>query len=230
MRTILLNLAWKEWHEHKWKVAALVATLWGVTALMLLTLDRRESFEGPLLALRVVLAMCVVPLAIFIGLSTAAGERSRGTLPFMQALPVPMWRVALNKVFFGLATLTGAALLTLLFVYVWCKIHAPASTSFQTAARPGEDPFSFGIRNWFGDSALAILCIAFSFYIWTIACGVNKKDEVMLAPLRSWSWCFGQRWFPTRYIGTSALRGQALPSEVCRRDWQWWPNQQLPAG
>ena len=40
------------------------------------------------------------------------------------------------------------------------------------------DPFSFGIRNWFGDSALAILCIGFSFYIWTVACGVNRKDEV----------------------------------------------------
>lgn len=179
MRTIWLNLAWKEWHEHKWKLAALVATLCGVMALMLLSIDRRGSSEGPLLALRVVLVMCIVPLAIFIGLGTAAGERSRGTLSFMQALPVPMWRVALNKVFFGLVTIAGAALLTLLFVYVWCKIHALAGTPYHTAEQPDSSvPFSFGIRNWFGNSALAILCVAFSFYIWTIACGVNSKDEV----------------------------------------------------
>ena len=48
--------------------------------------------------------MCIVPLAIFVGLGTAAGERSRGTLAFLQALPVPMWRVALHKLIAGLLT------------------------------------------------------------------------------------------------------------------------------
>src|SRR4051812_40413018 len=114
MRTIWLNLAWKEWHEHKWKLAALVATLWSVTAVML-----RWNNVEILAGVRVVLVMCIVPLAIFVGLGTAASERSRGTLPFLQALPVPMWRAALMKVIFGVATIVAAALLTLGFVYVW---------------------------------------------------------------------------------------------------------------
>ena len=36
MRTIWHSLAWKEWHEHKWKLAALTAVLCGVNALLLL--------------------------------------------------------------------------------------------------------------------------------------------------------------------------------------------------
>ena len=107
MRTIWQSLAWKEWHEHKWKLASLVATLWGITALVMLNTGRDVPIDDVLVAVRVILVMCIVPLAIFVGLGTAAGERSRGTMSFLQALPVPMWRVALNKVFFGLATIVA---------------------------------------------------------------------------------------------------------------------------
>ena len=108
MRTIWQSLAWKEWHEHKWKLAALLAIMWGVA---MLSADRngtteRFSESGSSLAIG------IVPLAIFIGLGTAAGERSRGTMPFLQALPVPMWRVALHKLAFGLVTIILPALLT----------------------------------------------------------------------------------------------------------------------
>ncbi len=178
MRTIWLTLAWKEWHEHKWKLASLVAILWGISTATMLNIGR-DLGEGALVAVRVVLLMCIVPLAIFVGLGTAAGERSRGTMSFLQALPVPMWRVALNKAFFGLATIVGATLLALAFVYVWCTVQGFMGTDYRFVFRPdSQDPFSFGIRNWFADSALAILCIAFSFYIWTVACGVNRKDDV----------------------------------------------------
>jgi hypothetical protein len=180
MRTISLSLAWKEWHEHKWKLASLVATLCGITGSMMLTyVDHRTPAHEILPAVRAILVVCIVPLAMFIGLGTAAGERSRGTMPFLQALPVPMWHVALNRIVFGLATIVGAVLLTLLFVYASCIFFNVADVPNWTIMRPDSgDPFSFGIRNAFGDSAAAILCMAFSFYIWTIACGVNRKDEV----------------------------------------------------
>ena len=75
MRSILHSLAWKEWHEHKWKLASLVAILSGITSYTMLNVVRGAS-EGALVAVRVVLVMCIVPLAIFVGLGTAAGERS----------------------------------------------------------------------------------------------------------------------------------------------------------
>lgn len=190
MRTIWHSLAWKEWHEHKWKFAALVATLFGVVAL--LSHERDKSYDA-LVGIRIVLVMCIVPLAIFVGLGSAAGERSRGTLPFMQALPVPVWRVALSKILFGLATLAGAALITLGFVYLLNRHVRVDGFSFSTHTHADYlEPFSFGISNWYCNSALVIVCIAFSFYIWTIACGVNRKDEVSagavaLAIMISWT-------------------------------------------
>jgi ABC-type transport system involved in multi-copper enzyme maturation permease subunit len=171
MRTIWYSLAWKEWHEHKWKLAAVTAALVGVAALFLR--DQRTDFIA---AVRVILILCVVPFAIFVGLGTAASERSRGTFRFLQALPVPMWRVALNKVIFGIGTLVVATLLTVGFIYVWCNFP---NVYYGTAV--GEQhyvPFSFGLKSWINETILGVLAVAITFYAWTIACGVNRRDEV----------------------------------------------------
>src|SRR5258705_482510 len=57
-----------------------------------------------------------IPMAMFVGLGIAAGERSRGTLPFLQALPIPMWRIALIKLVFSLLTVILPVLITALLV------------------------------------------------------------------------------------------------------------------
>src|SRR5260370_21117537 len=101
MRTILHSLAWKEWHEHKWKFASILAILWATAALALYYSEHDGFALGASLV-----SFCLVPLAVFVGLGTAASERSHGTLPFLQALPVPMWPIALTELIFGLRTLT----------------------------------------------------------------------------------------------------------------------------
>ena len=45
MNTIWYSLAWKEWHEHKWKLAAIVATLWGVALSVLTFYDYHEIYQ-----------------------------------------------------------------------------------------------------------------------------------------------------------------------------------------
>jgi hypothetical protein len=172
MHTIASTLAWKEWHEHKWKLAALVATTCSVSALIL-----RERSPWIFDAIRVTLVICIVPLAIFIGLGSAANERSRNTFRFLQAFPVTMWRVALNKLLAGAATIVATVLLTIGFAYVWCAI---AGIHFSGAElRPAPQPFTFGLSaSPFIDLIAPVLYIALSFYIWASACGVNRKDEV----------------------------------------------------
>src|SRR5262245_10798198 len=202
MRTIWQSLAWKEWREHKWKGLALLAVMWGVGFLPLVSMER-----GTLLAVRAVLAIGIVPLAIFIGLGTAAGEQSRGTLRFLQALPVPMWRVALHKMAFGFVTIIVPALLTLALAYAWCR--AVALLGMNTRGVSDLDlrqslpniPFPIGTNNWFLDSALLAMFVAGSFYLWTIAFGVSRKDEVSagavaLAAIVGWGFfvCL-QTWF-----------------------------------
>jgi ABC-type transport system involved in multi-copper enzyme maturation permease subunit len=92
MRTILHSLAWKEWHEHKWKFVSILAILW-TTAALALFYGENDAFA---LAACIV-AFCIIPLSVFVGLGTAASECSRGTLPFLQALPAPMWPIALTN-------------------------------------------------------------------------------------------------------------------------------------
>src|SRR5215211_3077949 len=70
MRSILHSLAWKEWHEHKWKLVSMVAVLWGTGALAMFE-GRRDAFA----LAGVVMALCIGPFAFFIGLGAAANER-----------------------------------------------------------------------------------------------------------------------------------------------------------
>ncbi len=214
MRTIWQSLAWKEWHEHKWKLAALLAIMWGVALLPLVEMER-----GTLLGVRLVLAIGIVPLAIFVGLGTAAGERSRGTLQFLQALPVPMWRVALHKFAFGLVTIILPALLTLALAYAWCKcldllgVKYGAASDFNFRKGNPANPFALGTNSWFLDSALIAFLVAGSFYVWTIAFGVNRKDEVSagavaLAAIVGWGLLLTLVWLFLAYWSTGPSSAQ----------------------
>lgn len=175
MRTVFHSLIWKDWHEQKWKLAALVATLTGVAACILI--NRGTDTLG---AIRVTLAICVVPLAIFVGLNAAAGERSSGTLPFLQSLPVPMGRVALHKFVAGFFTVVGSVLVTLLIIYIAQKCLASIGIEYDSVRMGGmnDDAFTLHIRDWFLDAGLVLSFLAASFYVWSAATGVNRKDEI----------------------------------------------------
>ena len=172
MRTIWQSLAWKEWHEHKWKIVSITAILWATAAMSL-----RETDAALLVGLRAGLFLCAMPLAVFVGLGIAAGERSRRTLPFLQALPVPMWKVAIAKFLFGWIALIIPALLAIGVILLWVGPDLAATIGRSSLPRT-MDPFALGTGNWFVDTALVLPLVATSFYVWTIAAGVNRKDEV----------------------------------------------------
>lgn len=170
MRTIWLGLAWKEWHEHKWKLTSVVAVLCGVAAVCLWA-----AGGGDLRAMDAVPAMLIVtlvPMSLFIGLTTSTGERSRGTLPFLQALPVPMWRVALAKFLAGLATLAVALVIALVLFYL--ALLGLESLGASRLAEASDLSSAGDLR----EAALWLLAVAASLYVWSAAVGVNRKDEV----------------------------------------------------
>ena len=118
MRNIWHSLAWKEWHEHIWKLVSIVSILW---CTVIVSLSQREADAFVLTIC--LLAFCLIPLAMFLGLGTASNERSRGTFAFTQALPVPIWRIALTKLVTGLLVLIGSVVLTLPVFYAWANLH-----------------------------------------------------------------------------------------------------------
>jgi len=172
MRTIWHSLAWKEWHEHKWKLVSIAVILWGTASLAMLQHDT-DMFG---LAAAIVM-LCSVPLAVFIGLGAAANERSRGTLAFLQALPVPMWRVALAKCFFGLVSLVVPIAAAMASFYVWKLCFDLLGIEYHDSVRGMRG--STGVTgNWWVDLVLMSVLVATSLFIWAAATGVNRKDEV----------------------------------------------------
>src|SRR4051794_39326254 len=170
MRSIWYSLAWKEWHEHKWKLASLLAILWATAALALYYGERDALAMASLM-----LAFCVVPLAVFVGLSAAANERSRGTLAFSQALPTPIWRFALLKLIFGLTILLLAILMTLPLFYVWDRGPGLRVVESETIQHLNSEAFT---GNFYLNVFLLCASLAVSMFVWAAAAGVNRKDEI----------------------------------------------------
>ncbi|MEX2315660.1 MAG: hypothetical protein WD669_00810 [Pirellulales bacterium] len=176
MRTTWHSLAWKEWHEHKWKLASIVAIIWALTAYNLLV-NRGEI--DVIQSVAAVGMVCLLPLSVFVGLGDAAGERSQNTLPFLQALPVSTQRAAAAKLVFGLVTVIAPILLTWLFVYLWCIIAGMLGVSYASSiARMAQESRTWLTGISFVDDVLVFLFAAISLYIWSAAAGVNRKDEV----------------------------------------------------
>jgi predicted secreted protein len=178
MRSIWQSLAWKEWNEHKWKLVSILVVVWCLMGCIVFIgglSERRVLAES----FHVSVILAGIPMAVFVGLSIAAGEQSRGTLPFLQALPVPMWRVALHKLGFALVSLIIPILLSVLAVVAvrillpLFGIHVDLSIPMETFN--GRAVWS---RSWFIDVAFVASAVACSLVIWSAACGINRKDEV----------------------------------------------------
>ncbi len=170
MRTIWQSLLWKEWHEHKWKLVSITAILWGVATLAMLIEDKADKLG---VAFGMV-TLCIVPLSVFVGAGAASNERSRRTLPFLQAVPVPMGRVVAAKVLFGVITLTVPLLLAIALFYLRSSLFTGDGRILMTA---GELKNSL-TGNWYLDAIAFAFPLVLSLFIWTAATGVNRRDEV----------------------------------------------------
>jgi ABC-type transport system involved in multi-copper enzyme maturation permease subunit len=173
MRTIWHSLIWKEWHEHKWKLVAITSILCGVTLLIVPRLPHDLSADYFLTY------FAMLPLGLFIGAAAASGERSRRTEAFLQALPVPLWRVGLHKAVSGLLTLITAISLTFLFVFgclIW-KLGGLPDNEILTKAWTQFPPPSI-VSNWFLSAPITVCLAAASLFAWTVAAGAKGTDEV----------------------------------------------------
>src|SRR6478672_1738213 len=128
MQDIWTSLAWKEWQEHKWKIASTIAVLFGLVICMQLTGMTSSVAEST----QIGIYLGGIPLAVFVGLGIAAGEQSRGTLDFLQAQPIPMRRIAICKL--------CAALFSLYIVVLIAALFFLAARALLPNIRTGLDP------------------------------------------------------------------------------------------
>jgi hypothetical protein len=174
MKTIWSSLILKEWHEHKWKLAAIAAVICGASTVALL------AGEGDEFGLAFAMMLfCVIPLSIFVGLSSAASERSRNTMPFLQSLPALMRQIAAVKLGWGLITVIVPVLLACGILFLWKIVFQILDVDFRSPeAIIGVQAGPFQTGSYFLDAAIIGAIVAASMYIWAAATGVNRKDEV----------------------------------------------------
>lgn len=187
MRSIWQSLAWKEWHEHKWKLAALTGVLGGVTAFVVIALIKEQDYT--LDAFLPVLVMGVIPLTIFVASGEAASENAQRTMPFLQALPVPMWKAAAWKLVFGAVTCLLPVLFVLLLVPVWYFCVEAWGEYSHTAVRFEELELQrfvgtdHPLLDWIVVSLIMAGAVVVSFLLWTSAIGAGRKSEVAAGAL-----------------------------------------------
>jgi hypothetical protein len=184
MRTIWHSLVWKEWHEHKWKLAAMTAIFVGVAASVLVAVNRDPELDP--MALLAALLYAVVPQSLFMAALAAAGERSKSTLGFYQSLPVPMWKAGLSKLLYGLATCLIPIALTIAAWNIWSLVLRFLGRNMRHLTVEKFPPQWLGIHpllNWNLFVVVIVSVVAASLFLWTATVGVNRRSEVIAGGL-----------------------------------------------
>jgi ABC-type transport system involved in multi-copper enzyme maturation permease subunit len=169
MNSTWRSLLWKEWREQRWKLALMIAGCLAIGLVLAAVFGEWEAFiAGPVM----MLSLVVPAVAVFIGAGIAAGERSHGTLPFLQALPSPMKKAAVTKLLVASATVAAPFFLASLVLVVTWLFRWPRFEIWTSDASFENDilPTCFG--------ALVLAAASVSVLIWIAAAGVNHVDEL----------------------------------------------------
>jgi ABC-type transport system involved in multi-copper enzyme maturation permease subunit len=176
MRTTWHSLTWKEWHEHKWKLAAITTIMLGSLWLASYPGHDFSTFSNFYIAL----VMVAVPSTVFVGMATASSERSRKTLPFLIGLPIPRRKIAVVKLLAGLGTSLAPLLIGITALLLWWSHSGDklpgAGNAIDHALIDIHGPID--AANWFSRVSIMLTVLIISLFLWTAVGGVNSDDEV----------------------------------------------------
>ena len=189
MNSIWLSLLWKEWREHR-----LLLLILSVVAL-LSSFFMWSKAESDLLGIYLngwffFLAFYSVLAGLFLGMSVAGRENSRGTAAFLFALPMGTWRAAVAKILVASATAILPILLAL-GVVVTCFDHdffQESLYAFDDGTGTVEYLTQHNSMSQFANDYLLRLAATaslatISLLVWTALLGANRSDEIRAGAL-----------------------------------------------
>jgi hypothetical protein len=187
-----LNLARKEWHEHKWEAAAITAIIFVCVAPALFRrVDVVESFGF--------VAMVAFVATIFVAMSIVAGERSDGSLGFVESLPVERWKVATVRLLAG-----GCLCVAPIFV------AGTVAIAIVQVAGPKSD---------MGELLLVVIGLSgacVSLYFWITAVAIHQPSQFRVGVVGMLV-LFGWLWLHYLFLRPPGLNPQPiLPSGLIR--------------
>ncbi len=179
MRSVWQSLRWKDWHEHKWKLAGLLARV-----LMLVVMLGRGALVLLPMAVTTTLLCYSVLAGLFLGMHTAGGENGRGTMSFLQTLPVTMRKPAAARLFMSWITVVVPVLVVVGLAYAYLSWHIlPPATLAEMSYNSGQMSAlsTWGFEDWLLGIGLSGVLLVSSLLLWMAAAGVNRSDEIRAA-------------------------------------------------
>jgi hypothetical protein len=172
------SLLWKEWREHRWKLAALVVVVIG---LHVWALDATEPEAAHYVSPFWATLYLVVPIgSVFLAISLAASEQSQGTAPFLRSLPINLRWLAVIKLVISVATII--AVLSLAAALTRALVAAAEAYGWQSDEGSLRSLDSlrglFETGGWFFSALLIGGAVSASLILWMAAPAVNSKSEV----------------------------------------------------
>jgi ABC-type transport system involved in multi-copper enzyme maturation permease subunit len=179
---------------------------------------------------------------MFLAMNIAAGEQARGTIRFLQALPVDPSKAAAAKLLAAMLTAVVPVLLTVAAAWLWYNIvasdYGPEPLEFDRASYGS----AWLLDDWFASRLVVGSSAAVSILLWMAAGGVNRSDEVraaavgLLAMLVVWLVLMGlgaafraENSFPTWWRifqagapGGPAAVGASESRTLAELDWATW--------
>lgn len=169
-RAIWANLFWKEWREHRWKLAALTAIYLITYAICLYTIEG----ESPLENAAIVLTFFTPLAALFIAMGLAAKEEASGTANYLRAQPVALRYAAIAKLCLGMLTLFIPVLLILALAFLFIGLDSSAQISRSY-------PFDLGVHGQplrFLIALLTHIASSGSLLLWFAVLGMSQRSEL----------------------------------------------------
>lgn len=168
MNNLWLHLAWKEWHEHKWKLASLIAIPLTISLFFVLV-EPSGAIDAFFCAW-----IGYVPLAaLFMAMTVASGERSAGTMDFVRSLPIPRFQVAAVRLFMGAFVCLLPLLVTAVIGHTTVCALTLMGERFESPWLSYFTPLTF---IWTGTALAAMSCL--TLFLWITAFAINQPTEL----------------------------------------------------
>ncbi|MAT72224.1 MAG: hypothetical protein CMJ58_22185 [Planctomycetaceae bacterium] len=206
MQTTWQALIWKEWREHRWKIALLALASVGTwAALSLMVHDPHAMFTvaGGVTATFGSLA------AVLLGIAAAAREQATGTVGFLQKLPASPRRAAAVKVAFAVLGIVVPVAITLAAVWLANGLLFAGQAQPNTYDQIHNTPL--GIQNWYAAVAVTTIPGALTVLAWMLAFGVNRSDEIRAAATGFLAMVLAAGAF---VLAAELLEGTSIPREA----------------
>ncbi|MCG8450467.1 MAG: hypothetical protein MI725_12935 [Pirellulales bacterium] len=181
MRSIWQSLLWKEWHEHKWKLLGLLILMSAAVGIMFW----QHSPTGIAYALPMVVYSTTIfygiLAGIFLGMFTAAGENSRGTMRFLQSLPVASQKPAWIRLIVSWIVVVLPIFLFVGFAHFCLYWHELGQYSLDVLTNTR---FKMGLFtslssiSWPLAMGMNGALVAMSLLLWMAATGANRSNEI----------------------------------------------------